>query len=56
MSDIVIIDYGSGNLRSVMQALLAASEHKHVVLTDDPQKIANAPHLVLPGVGGFEAC
>jgi len=56
MSDIVIIDYDSGNLRSVMQALLAASEHKHVALTDDPQKIANASHLVLPGVGAFEAC
>lgn len=48
---IVIIDYGMGNLRSVSKAL----EHfgADVKVSSDPNEIANADKLVLPGVGSF---
>ena len=49
---IAIIDYGMGNLRSVQKAF----EHlgKEAVITDRPDTIAAASHVVLPGVGAFE--
>ena len=50
---IVIVDYGMGNLRSVSKALesLGAS----VRVSSDPQDVANAEKLILPGVGAFPA-
>jgi glutamine amidotransferase len=51
---IAIVDYGMGNLRSVAKAferLGAAAE-----VTRDPERIASAPGVVLPGVGAFGAC
>lgn len=56
MADIVIIDYGSGNVRSVARSLDVVSEKHSIVLSADRDKILNASHLVLPGVGAFEAC
>lgn len=49
--DIAIIDYQMGNLRSVQKAL----EHvgAQAVITDDPNKIAEARKVILPGVGSF---
>jgi glutamine amidotransferase len=51
---IAIIDYGMGNLRSVRNAFDAAG-HRAVV-TRDPDVIAGASHVVLPGVGAFGDC
>jgi len=51
---IAIIDYGMGNLRSVRNAFEAVG-HRAVV-TRDPQVIAGAGHVVLPGVGAFGDC
>ena len=60
MSRAVLIDYGSGNLRSAEKALLrAAAARPHapeVLTTSDPDLIAKADRLVLPGVGAFAAC
>jgi glutamine amidotransferase len=49
--DIVIIDYGMGNLRSVLNRFerLGAS----VSLSSDPETILRAKKLILPGVGHF---
>jgi imidazole glycerol-phosphate synthase subunit HisH len=49
--EVVVIDYGVGNLLSVRRAL----EHcgAHVTLTSDPERIAAAERVVLPGVGAF---
>ena len=51
---IAIIDYDMGNLRSVEKAL------KHVganpVVTRKSQRILDASHVVLPGVGAFKEC
>ena len=48
---VTIVDYGSGNLRSVQKAF----EHlgAAATITDDPTVVAAAERLVLPGVGAF---
>jgi glutamine amidotransferase len=48
---VTIVDYGSGNLRSVQKAFerLGAA----ATITDDPGAVADAERLVLPGVGAF---
>jgi len=51
MNDIVLIDAGTGNLRSVQKAL--ESLGANVERTDDPQKVLAAKKIVLPGVGAF---
>ncbi|WP_184095984.1 imidazole glycerol phosphate synthase subunit HisH [Sphingopyxis panaciterrulae] len=52
---IALIDYGAGNLRSVHNALLAAGA-QDVAVTADPDIVAKADRIVLPGVGAFAAC
>lgn len=57
---LAIIDYGSGNLRSVEKAVMRAAADAGLALdvcvTDDPDRIAAAARLILPGVGAFGAC
>jgi imidazole glycerol-phosphate synthase subunit HisH len=58
MSTVVLIDYGSGNLRSAEKALARAAADKgcEVVVSAEPDVVASADRLVLPGVGAFAAC
>jgi imidazole glycerol-phosphate synthase subunit HisH len=51
MKKIAIIDYGLGNLRSVIRGLEKAGAN--AVITCDAEEIATADGLVLPGVGAF---
>ncbi len=53
-NNIVIIDYGSGNLRSVAKAFELFSEN--VKVSASPSDLKNASHIVLPGVGAFGDC
>ena len=53
-ADVVVLDYGSGNLRSAERALAAAGADVRV--TDDLAAAAAADGLVVPGVGAFAAC
>jgi glutamine amidotransferase len=57
---VAVIDVGSGNLRSAAKALERAAAEAglatHVVVTSDPDLVAKADRLVLPGVGAFAAC
>jgi imidazole glycerol-phosphate synthase subunit HisH len=57
---VALIDYGSGNLRSAEKALArAASEHgsgHEIVVTSNPDVVAGAERIVLPGVGAFADC
>ena len=46
---IVIIDYGAGNLRSVVKAITKLGYHAE--LTNDPDKVMAADTIILPGVG-----
>ena len=51
---IVVLDYGSGNVRSAVRALQRAGAE--VELTADPDAAIGADGLVVPGVGAFAAC
>lgn len=54
MTDVVVLDYGSGNVRSAVRAL----EHvgARVELTADPVRVGACRGLFVPGVGNFHAC
>jgi glutamine amidotransferase len=51
LADVVIVDYGLGNLRSATRGLERAGAA--VTITDDPADFAAADGVVLPGVGAF---
>ncbi|WP_144207003.1 imidazole glycerol phosphate synthase subunit HisH [Mycobacterium tilburgii] len=51
---VVVLDYGSGNLRSAQRALERVGAT--VEVTADPRSATAADGLVVPGVGAFEAC
>ena len=51
---IALIDYGSGNLRSVHKALLKVGAAVRIVRR--PEEMADARAVVLPGVGAFDDC
>jgi glutamine amidotransferase len=54
MRRVVVLDYGSGNLRSAERAL--AKVGADVVVTDDVAAARGCDGLVVPGVGAFAAC
>lgn len=51
---VVVLDHGSGNLRSAERALAAAGAD--TVVSADPRHAQEADGLVVPGVGAFSAC
>ncbi len=51
---IALVDYGSGNLRSVHRALLKVGADVEVVAS--PSRLREARAVVLPGVGAFDDC
>ncbi len=55
---VAVVDYGSGNLRSVSQAVLhVAQASGHAVqVTSDPQVVMAAERVVLPGQGAMHDC
>jgi glutamine amidotransferase len=57
---VAIVDYGSGNLHSAAKAFeRAVRESGHdqpIVVTNDPDAVARADRVVLPGVGAFADC
>lgn len=53
MSSVCILDYGSGNIKSVFN--LFSTIAKHVVISNDSVEIRQSTHIVLPGVGAFSA-
>ena len=58
--NLVIIDYGSGNLRSVENAFKNSVKTNKlnftIRITNELDLISKADHLVLPGVGSFPDC
>ena len=57
MQNIAVIDYGMGNLRSVVKALEhVAGKQQHVILTSDPQQLIKADRVVFPGQGAARDC
>ncbi|MDY6010098.1 MAG: imidazole glycerol phosphate synthase subunit HisH [Duodenibacillus sp.] len=56
MSRIAIVDYGTGNLRSVSQAVRAAAPDCEVLVTGCAQDIARADRVIFPGQGAMGDC
>ena len=59
MSLTALIDYESGNLHSAEKAFQRMARETgggEVVVTTDPETVANADRIVLPGDGAFPAC
>jgi glutamine amidotransferase len=56
MQTIAVIDYGMGNLRSVVNALEQVAPEQRIVLTSNPQDIAAAERVVFPGQGAAGDC
>lgn len=52
---VALVDYGAGNLHSVHNALKKAGAD-NIIVTADPNIVAGADRIVLPGVGAFRAC
>ena len=57
---VAIVDYGSGNLHSAAKAFERAAQesgaNQPIVVTRDPDAVASADRVVLPGVGAFADC
>jgi glutamine amidotransferase len=57
---IALIDYGAGNIRSATKAfehvIAAAGLAERIVVTSDPDVVARADRVVLPGDGAFADC
>jgi glutamine amidotransferase len=57
---VAIVDYGSGNLHSAAKAFERAAresgERQDILVTSDPDAVAKADRIVLPGVGAFADC
>jgi glutamine amidotransferase len=55
---VAVVDYGSGNLRSVSQAVMhvAVGSGLEVVVSSDPQAVFDAQRVVLPGQGHMADC
>jgi glutamine amidotransferase len=56
MTDIAVIDYGMGNLRSVSKAIEHVAPHLKVVVTSDSAVVARAARVVFPGQGAMPDC
>jgi glutamine amidotransferase len=57
---VAIVDYGSGNLHSAAKAFERAAHDagiaQEILVTSDPEVVASADRVVLPGVGAFADC
>ncbi|HEX8809558.1 MAG TPA: imidazole glycerol phosphate synthase subunit HisH, partial [Xanthobacteraceae bacterium] len=57
---VAIVDYGSGNLHSAAKAFERAAHEagldQPIAVTRDPEIVARADRVVLPGVGAFADC
>ncbi|MDB5869348.1 MAG: imidazole glycerol phosphate synthase subunit hisH [Polaromonas sp.] len=58
LKTVAVVDYGSGNLRSVSQAVrhVAQDSGYQVVVTSNPQEVLDAERVVLPGQGAIHDC
>ena len=60
MIKVAVVDYGSGNLASASRALAVAAERAGIAasvsVTADPDAVAAADRIVLPGQGAFADC
>lgn len=55
-TSVAVIDYGMGNLRSVVKAIEHVAPHASVRLTSNAAEIENADRVVFPGQGAIAGC
>jgi len=56
MNSVAVIDYGMGNLRSVVKAIEHVAPAARVLLTRDAAEVARAERVVFPGQGAIAGC
>ena len=56
MTQVVVIDYGMGNLHSVSKAIQAVSSSESIVISSNTDVIKAADKIVFPGVGAIKDC
>ena len=56
MTDVAVVDYGMGNLRSVAKAIEHVAPQLRVAVTSDPEVVMRAPRVVFPGQGAMPDC
>lgn len=56
MTDVAVVDYGMGNLRSVAKAIEHVAPRLKVAVTSDARAVARAPRVVFPGQGAMPDC
>jgi glutamine amidotransferase len=56
MTDVAVVDYGMGNLRSVAKAIEHVGPGLAVTITGDAATVAAAPRVVFPGQGAMPDC
>ncbi len=56
MTDVAVVDYGMGNLRSVAFAIKRVAPHLKVAVTSDAKVVNRAARVVFPGQGAMPIC
>lgn len=56
MSRIAIVDYGMGNLHSMLKAVERVGAGAHVFLCTQPEQLRRADRVIFPGVGAIKPC
>jgi glutamine amidotransferase len=56
MTDVAVIDYGMGNLRSVAKAIEHVAPQLKVAVTSDAEQVRSAARVVFPGQGAMPDC
>ena len=56
MNTVAVIDYGMGNLRSVVKAIEHVAPRARVRLTSNAEEVAHADRVVFPGQGAIAGC
>ena len=53
---VAVIDYGMGNLHSVVSAVAHEAPDREIFITADAARIRAADHVIFPGVGAIRDC
>ena len=56
MTSVAVIDYGMGNLRSVVKAIEHVAPRARVLLTSNADEVVRADRVVFPGQGAIAGC
>ena len=56
MTQVVVIDYGMGNLHSVSKALETVADSEKIIISSDLGVIKTSDKIVFPGVGAIKDC